>query len=585
MLKLIKFLKPYYLSAAAALGLIFLQAVAELLLPTLMADIVDIGVVNGDIAYIFQVGGLMIIVTLAGTLCAVAASFLSARTATAFGRDLRSAVFRKVEEFSLSEFDRFGTSSLTIRTTNDITQIQQVVMMSMRIMARAPMMAVGGIIMAVSKSASLSVTIVFAVPVIFLAIHLVARKGLPLFQKIQTKLDRVNQVLRENLTGVRVIRAFNKTEEEKNRFKEPNRALTLTTVSASKIMAAMMPLMMLILNFTTIAVFWFGGLKIDQGTMQVGELMAFIQYVMQIMFSLIMVSTIFVMIPRASVSAARVNEVFDTKPAIKEFLKEQAGLASGTGEKEQAVSNGKGLLEFQNVTFSYPGAEKPVLKDISFTAEPGKVTAIIGSTGSGKSTLLNLIPRFYDPQQGKILLDGVDIKELPPKTLRDKIGYVPQKAVLFSGTIAENIRYGKEDATIEEIAAAAETAQAAEFINRNNGLEAPISQGGTNISGGQKQRLSIARALIRRPQILLFDDSFSALDYKTDARLRQALKRATAGATVLVVAQRVSTIIDADQIIVLDEGEIAGIGTHKELLKGYAVYREIVSSQYAEEIV
>jgi ATP-binding cassette subfamily B multidrug efflux pump len=585
MLKLIKFLKPYYLSAAAALGLIFLQAVAELLLPTLMADIVDIGVVNGDIAYIFQVGGLMIIVTLAGTLCAVAASFLSARTATAFGRDLRSAVFRKVEEFSLSEFDRFGTSSLTIRTTNDITQIQQVVMMSMRIMARAPMMAVGGIIMAVSKSASLSVTIVFAVPVIFLAIHLVARKGLPLFQKIQTKLDRVNQVLRENLTGVRVIRAFNKTEEEKNRFKEPNRALTLTTVSASKIMAAMMPLMMLILNFTTIAVFWFGGLKIDQGTMQVGELMAFIQYVMQIMFSLIMVSMIFVMIPRASVSAARVNEVFDTKPAIKEFLKEQAGLASGTGEKEQAVSNGKGLLEFQNVTFSYPGAEKPVLKDISFTAEPGKVTAIIGSTGSGKSTLLNLIPRFYDPQQGKILLDGVDIKELPPKTLRDKIGYVPQKAVLFSGTIAENIRYGKEDATIEEIAAAAETAQAAEFINRNNGLEAPISQGGTNISGGQKQRLSIARALIRRPQILLFDDSFSALDYKTDARLRQALKRATAGATVLVVAQRVSTIIDADQIIVLDEGEIAGIGTHKELLKGYAVYREIVSSQYAEEIV
>ncbi|NLC51716.1 MAG: ABC transporter ATP-binding protein, partial [Firmicutes bacterium] len=391
MLKLIKFLKPYYLSAAAALGLIFLQAVAELLLPTLMADIVDIGVVNGDIAYIFQVGGLMIIVTLAGTLCAVAASFLSARTATAFGRDLRSAVFRKVEEFSLSEFDRFGTSSLTIRTTNDITQIQQVVMMSMRIMARAPMMAVGGIIMAVSKSASLSVTIVFAVPVIFLAIHLVARKGLPLFQKIQTKLDRVNQVLRENLTGVRVIRAFNKTEEEKNRFKEPNRALTLTTVSASKIMAAMMPLMMLILNFTTIAVFWFGGLKIDQGTMQVGELMAFIQYVMQIMFSLIMVSMIFVMIPRASVSAARVNEVFDTKPAIKEFLKEQAGLASGTGEKEQAVSNGKGLLEFQNVTFSYPGAEKPVLKDISFTAEPGKVTAIIGSTGSGKSTLLNLI--------------------------------------------------------------------------------------------------------------------------------------------------------------------------------------------------
>jgi len=490
----------------------------------------------------------------------------------AFGRDLRGQMFKRAEDFSLNEFDKIGTSSLITRTTNDITQIQQVVVMSLSMMARAPMMAIGGLIMAVSKNAKLSLVIVFVIPVIALGVFIVAKKGTPLFKVIQTKLDNLNQVLRESLMGVRVIRAFNRVDHEKKRFEEANHDLTSTSIKVNKIMAALMPGMSLILNFTTVAVIWFGAIRIDSGNMQVGDLMAFIQYVMQIMFALVMLSMMFVMIPRATASAVRINEVFDTIPEIKD------------PEKSRTVNKNDGLIEFKNVTFSYPGAEQPVLKDISFIASPGKVTAIIGGTGSGKSTLVNLIPRFYDVDSGSILVDGIDIREVSQKNLRSKIGFVPQKAVLFTGTIKDNIKYGKEDATEEEIKYAAEIAQATEFIsNMKDGFDSLIAQGGTNISGGQKQRLSIARALVKKPEIYLFDDSFSALDFKTDAKLRSALKNETTHSALIIVAQRVTTIIDADQIIVLDEGEIAGIGNHKELLETCNVYREIVSSQLSEE--
>lgn len=572
MIKLLKFLKPYRLSIMVTLGLIFLQSISELFLPTLMGNIVDKGIVNGDTFYIFKIGGIMMLITLVGTICAIVASFLSAKSAIGFGRDLRSQVFRRAEDFSLNEFDKIGTSSLITRTTNDITQVQQVVIMSLRILARAPMMVIGGIIMAVTKSAKLSLVIIFIIPIIILGILLVAKKATPLFKVVQTKLDKLNQVLRENLTGVRVIRAFNRVEHEKTRFDEANRDLTNTAIKVSKLMAALMPGMSLILNFSTIAVIWFGAIRIDSGTMQVGDLMAFIQYVMQIMFALIMVSMMFVMIPRASASAVRINEVLDTIPEIID------------PEQAKDFHKSHGHLEFRNVTFSYPGAEEPALNNISFTAEPGKFTAIIGGTGSGKSTLVNLIPRFYDIDSGGILVNGIDIREISQKSLREKIGFVPQKSALFTGTITDNIKYGKEFATSLEIAAAAETAQATEFIsNMKDGFDSIIAQGGTNLSGGQKQRLSIARALIKKPEIYLFDDSFSALDFKTDAKLRSALKDQTKNTTLIIVAQRVSTIIEADQIIVLDKGEISGIGKHKELLKTCAVYREIVSSQLSEE--
>jgi ATP-binding cassette subfamily B multidrug efflux pump len=572
MLRLSRFFRPYGLAIVTVLSLVFLQSISELLLPTLMANIIDIGIVNGDTSYIFTTGTTMLIIALLGTTCAIIASFLSAKTAMAIGRDLRLQVFTKAEAFSLSEFDRLGTSSLITRTTNDITQIQQIALMSLRMMARAPMIAIGGIILAVSKNARLSLTIVFAIPVITLSILIVAKKGTPLFKLIQTKLDKLNQILRENLTGVRVIRAFNRTDFEQKRFLAANYNLTSTAIQVSKIMAVIMPGMSLILNFTTIAVIWFGAVRIDSGTMQVGDLMAFIQYLMQIMFSLIMLSMIFVMIPRASASAERINEVLDMTPEIKD------------PERPEKIQPQQGLVEFKNVTFNYTGAEKPVLENISFIAAPGKVTAILGGTGSGKSTLINLIPRFYDLDQGSIFIDGIDIKKLPQKTIRDIIGLIPQKAVLFTGTITANIRYGKEDATETEIRHAIETAQAAEFITKMpKGLNTFIAQGGTNLSGGQKQRLAIARALVRKPKIYLFDDSFSALDFKTDAKLRNALQKETKDATLIIVTQRVSTIIDAEQIIVLDEGKIAGIGTHQELLKTCTVYKEIVASQLSQE--
>ncbi|WP_025852143.1 ABC transporter ATP-binding protein [Paenibacillus ehimensis] len=572
MLKLFAYLKPYRASIAIVLALIFLQSLSDLYLPTLMADIVDIGVVQGDTPYILRIGGFMLLVAAAGTVCSVAASYYSSKVAAGFGQRLRGSVFEHVENFSLQEFDRIGTASLITRTTNDITQVQQVLTMMLRMMVSAPMLCIGGIVMAVSQDAKLSLVLIVIIPVLVGAIFFIASKGIPLFKAMQTKLDKLNLVLREGLTGIRVIRAFNRAGHEKRRFNEANLDLTGTGLKVNRIMGAMMPVMMLTMNFATIAIIWFGSFRIDSGDMQVGSLMAFLQYAMQIMFSLMMVSMMFVMIPRASVSAARIREVLDMVPTLN--------------DPEQAKDGGtlKGYVEFQEVSFSYPGAEKPAIEGITFTAGPGEVTAIIGGTGAGKSTLISLIPRFYDAAEGRVLVDGTDVREMTQEALRAKIGFVPQKAVLFSGTIRDNIRYGKEDATEEEIRHAADIAQSTEFISEmKDGFDSVIAQGGSNISGGQKQRLSIARALVRRPDIYVFDDSFSALDFKTDAKLRAALREETGEATVIIVAQRVSTVIDADRIVVLDEGRIAGIGRHRELLDTCKVYREIVSSQLSEE--
>lgn len=571
MLKLLKNLSVYKWIVLAILGLVFIQSMSDLFLPTLMADIIDKGVVIGDISYIWKIGGIMLLVAALGAIASVVASYYSSKAAMGLGRDIRRKVFDHVENFSLQDFDEIGTASLITRTTNDITQVQQVVIMMLRMVVSAPIMLVGGIIMAVSKDAKLSLIIVAAMPILIGSVLLILYKGVPLFQTVQTRLDRLNLVLRENLTGIRVIRAFNREKQEQVRLKKANKDLTDVSIKVNKMMAFLMPVMMLVMNLTVVGVIWFGGLRIDNGAMQIGDLMAFIQYVMQIMFALVMASMMFVMIPRAAVSAKRINEVLAMQPT---FLDE------GTKKADKEP----GTLEFDSVSFSYPGAEAPALSDISFTAKSGKVTAIIGGTGAGKTTLINLIPRFYDVTSGTIRVNGVDIRESSQEEVRSKIGFVPQKALLFSGTIAENIRFGKQDATQAEIEHAARTAQAEDFISRmDDGYDAVISQGGSNVSGGQKQRLSIARALIRKPDIYIFDDSFSALDYKTDANLRAALKDETEQATVLIVAQRVSTVIDADQIIVIDNGGIAGIGTHEELLEHNQVYREIVESQISEE--
>ncbi|WP_061213972.1 ABC transporter ATP-binding protein [Syntrophomonas wolfei] len=572
MIKLYRFIKPFTVSILAILLLVFLQTLAELYLPTLMSDIVDIGIVNGDTGYIMKIGGLMLLITALGTVCAITASFLSARTSVGFGRILRSKVFSRVEDFSLQEFNEIGTATLITRTTNDINQIQTVTFMILRMMVSAPMMCIGGIIMAVSKDRPLSLCIVVVIPVIIALIAIIISKAMPLFKLMQIKLDKINLVLRENLTGIRVIRAFNRIEREQQRFAEANYDLCQNAIRVNKLMASLMPSMMLVMNFTIIAIIWFGSIRINNGDMQVGSLMAFIQYAMQIMMSLVMVAMMFIMLPRASASAIRINEVLETNPQIKD------------PEETLSADKAQGILEFKNVSFSFPGAEKPAISNISFTARPGETTALIGGTGSGKTSLINLIPRFYDVDEGSVLVDGVDVREMSQKSLRAKIALVPQKSVLFSGSISDNIRYGKQDASDEEVRRAAEISQAIEFISgMPGGFDAVIEQGGSNVSGGQKQRLSIARALVRRPEIYIFDDSFSALDFKTDARLRLALKKETADATVIVIAQRVTTLMDAGQIIVLEDGRIVGMGTHKELLNSCDVYREIVYSQLSEE--
>lgn len=572
MIKIFRYLKPYRIPLFFVIVLLFLQSMSELYLPTLMADIVNTGVVKGDTGYIWRIGLFMILVAVGGIVTSIAASYYSSKVASGFGKSLRSKVFSHVERFSLEEFDKLGTASLITRTTNDITQIQQVTLMMMRMMVSAPLLAIGGIIMAMSKDKTLSLVFVIIIPVLMGAIFLIAGRGVPLFKIIQKRIDRLNLVLREGLTGIRVIRSFNRTEHEAKRFEKANFDLTETSIKVNKVMAAMMPTMMLVLNVSSIAIIWYGGIRIDNGSMQVGDLIAFLQYAMQIMFSFIMVSVMFVMIPRASASAVRINEVLETLPVIKD------------AEHAAAPSSKKGYVEFQDVSFSYPGAEQPAVSGISFSAKPGEVTAIIGGTGSGKSTLISLIPRFYEADSGSVLVDGQDVRDIPQADLRAKIGFVPQKAVLFTGTIADNIRYGNEAATDEQMEHAARIAQAADFIGEmEKGYESEISQGGNNVSGGQKQRLSIARALVRQAEIYIFDDSFSALDFKTDAKLRAALKSETRESTVIIVAQRVSTVKDADRIIVMDESRIAGIGTHHELLESSEVYREIVYSQLSEE--
>lgn len=572
MIKLLKYLKPFWRSVVLVLVLVLLQSLTQLLLPTLMADIVDQGIAKGNNAIIFRLGGIMLVVALGNAACAMGASFFSARLSMGYGRVLRNEVFSHVQKFSLREYNKFGAASLITRVTNDITQVQMVVLMSLRMLFTAPLMMIGGIVLAVSRDPNLSRLLLILLPVMTVAVLAIAYLVMPLFKAIQAKLDKLNLVLRENLTGIRVIRAFNRDKFEQKRFDTANLDLTKASTFVNRFMGATMPAITLLMNLASVAILWFGGHRVAGGAMQVGDLMAFLQYMMQIMFSMMMVSMMFIMLPRALASVKRINEVLDTSPEIVD------------PEMDVAADGAQGYLEFRDVTFSYPGAEVPVLQNISFRAGPGEVTAIIGGTGSGKSTLTNLIPRFYDVDSGSILVDGVNVRDMNQETLRDKIGLVPQQALLFTGTIASNIRMGKEDATADEVGKAAETAQAMDFITAMpDGFDSDVAQGGVNFSGGQKQRLAIARALVRHPEIYIFDDSFSALDFRTDARLRRALKDETSGATMLIVAQRVATVMDADRIIVLEKGAVAGIGTHKDLMEDCHVYREIVLSQVSEE--
>jgi len=523
--------------------------------------------------YIIKTGVLMLLLSLLAAACTVLVGFLSAKTAASLARNLRNKVFAKVESFSNSEFDKFSTASLITRTTNDITQIQMLTVIMMRMVFYAPIMGIGGVIKAISKSTSMSWIIAVAVIALLGLILTVFTIAMPKFKTIQKLIDRLNLVTRENLSGMMVIRAFNTQKFEEERFDKANKDLTRTNLFVNRVMVFMMPAMMLIMNGVTLLIVWVGAHQIANSAMQVGDMMAFMQYAMQIMFAFLMLSMMFIMIPRASVSAQRIAEVLEIKPEITD-----------PKEAKEFDRKAEGVVEFRNVTFRYPGAEEDMLKDISFKALPGKTTAFIGSTGSGKTTLVNLIPRFYDILSGQVLVDGVDVRDTTQYQLREKIGYVPQKGSLFSGTIESNLKYGDEHATDGDIIKAAEIAQAMEFISeKSEAFQTAISQGGTNVSGGQKQRLSIARALVKKPKIYIFDDSFSALDFKTDAALRKALKDQTESSTVLIVAQRISTIINADQIIVLEEGKIVGIGSHKELMESCPTYEEIALSQLSKE--
>ncbi|WP_326975244.1 ABC transporter ATP-binding protein [Caproicibacter sp. BJN0012] len=572
MLKIYRNLKPFAASIITILLLLFLQVMSDLYLPTLMSDIVNSGIMAGDIGYIWKTGEIMLLIAAGGVICAVAAGYLGSRVALGLGRNLRNQVFRRVENFSLHEFDKFGSSTLITRTTNDIIQIQTVTIMIINMMVRAPLTCIGGIMQAYHQDRTLTIVLAVALPILILVIWLVTSRVIPLFRQVQKKLDRINLILRENLTGIRVIRAFDKIGHEKARFEDANRDLTDTYIRVNRIMAFLMPMMMMIMNLVSTSILWFGSKRIDTGEMNIGALMAFTQYAMQIMFSLLMFVMMFVMIPRAQAAADRISAVLETTPEIVD------------PDQPEAAEEERGYVEFRNVTFRYHGAEQPAIRNVSFSVRPGETTAIIGGTGSGKSTLINLIPRFYDVDEGEILVDGTNVKAMTQEDLRKRIGFVPQKASLFTGTVKENLLYGREDATEEEIRHAAQVAQASEFITgMPDGYDSLLAESGRNLSGGQKQRLSIARALVRRPEIYVFDDSFSALDFKTDARLRAALKKNTADATVIIVAQRVGTVMDADRIIVLDEGAVAGIGTHRELLKECEVYREIVESQLSEE--
>ncbi|KOT62083.1 multidrug ABC transporter ATPase [Streptomyces rimosus subsp. rimosus] len=549
-----------------------IQTLATLYLPTLNADIIDDGVIKGDMGYILGLGGVMIAVTLLQICCSIGAVYFGARTAMALGRDIRAAVFDRVQSFSAREVGRFGAPSLITRTTNDVQQVQMLVLMTFTMMVAAPIMCVGGVVMALNQDVPLSGLILVIVPVLAILVSLIVRRMRPLFRGVQDRIDTVNRVLREQITGIRVIRAFVRDGYERERFKSANHDLYDVSLRAGRLMSLMFPLVMLIVNVSSVAVVWFGGHRIDSGGMQIGALTAFLSYLMYIFMSIMMATFMVMMLPRAEVCAERIQEVLGTDTSV-------------TPPKAPVTELRRhGELELRGVEFRFPGAEEPVLKDISLLARPGETTAVIGSTGSGKSTLLGLVPRLFDATGGQVLVDGVDVRTLAPETLASVIGLVPQKPYLFSGTVATNLRYGNPDATDEELWHALETAQARDFVERmEGGLDAPIAQGGGNVSGGQRQRLAIARALVRRPEIYLFDDSFSALDYATDAALRAALARETDRATVVIVAQRVSTIRGADRIVVLDEGRVVGTGTHTELMADNETYREIVLSQLTEQ--
>ena len=576
MLKLFRLLAPYRGYIAIVLVLALAQSLGFLLLPRLMSDIVDKGIVKGDQRAIIRIGGLMLLMSIAATFCAILSSYYASKVATGFGRILRGTIFARVEHFSIHQFDRFGSASLVTRTTNDTTQVQQMLTMMLTMVITAPMMATGGVILALSQDTQLAWVLIAVMPVMALVFGVILRGAVPLSQAMQAKIDRLNLIIGEGLSGVRVIRAFDRGARQGERFDRANLDLTNTAIALNRLMAFLMPALIVMLNLTSLAIIWVGSHRIDAGQMQVGAMIASLQYAMQILFAVFMVTAMFVMLPRAAASAARINEVLDISPEVVD--------PAGPAERPRAAR--RGHVEFQNVTFQYPGAEEAALSGVSFTAHPGEMTAIIGGTGSGKSTLAGLIPRFYDVNHGRVLVDGVDVREMPQADLRGRIGFVPQKAVLFTGTVAANIRYGRENASDEEIRHAATVAQAIEFVDAMpETFASPISQGGINLSGGQKQRLSIARAIVRKPDVYVFDDSFSALDFATDARLRAALREETGNATVFVVAQRISTVINADRIIVLDNGRVAGVGTHADLLENNEIYREIVASQVSLEEV
>ncbi|WP_025157047.1 ABC transporter ATP-binding protein [Leifsonia aquatica] len=573
LLKLLgRYLRPHW---RLLVGVVFFQLAQSLLslwLPTLNADITDNGIAKGDTGYILAVGAEMLGVTLVQVACSIAAVYFGAKVAMRVGRDLRTAIFHKVGEFSEREVSRFGAPSLITRNTNDVQQVQMLVLMTCTLLVSAPILAIGGIILAMQQDLELSWLIAVSVPILLIAVSLIITRMVPLFRRMQERIDRVNRVLREQLTGIRVIRAFVREDVETERFAVANDQVTETALKAGRLFALMFPIVMLVLNVSSVAVIWFGSFRVDDGSMQIGTLTAFLQYLMQILMGVMMSTMMAVLVPRAAVCADRIGEVLGTEASVRAAENPVTELAA------------HGTVEFVDVGFAYPGAEEPVLRDVTFLARSGETTAIIGSTGSGKTTLVNLVPRLFDATSGLVLVDGVDAAELDPELLWSRIGLVPQRPYLFSGTVATNLRYGKPDATDEELWAALEIAQAKDFVqSMPEGLDAPIAQGGTNVSGGQRQRLAIARALVKRPEIYVFDDSFSALDTATDARLRGALGRSVADATMIVVAQRVSTIVDADQIIVLEDGRVVGRGTHEELLESNPTYAEIVSSQLTAE--
>ncbi|MFI2466069.1 ABC transporter ATP-binding protein [Streptomyces globisporus] len=564
-------LGPYKKPIVLLVLLQLLQTCATLYLPSLNADIIDNGVVAGDTGYILEFGGLMIAVSVLQVLCNVGAVYYGARTASALGRDVRAAVFDRVQSFSARELGRFGAPSLITRTTNDVQQVQMLVLLAFTLMVSAPIMCVGGIIMALGLDVPLSAVLLAVVPVLGVSVGLIVRRMGPLFRTMQERLDGVNRVLREQITGNRVIRAFVRDGYEEKRFRQANTELTDVSVATGRLMALMFPTVMTVVNLSSIAVVWFGAHRIDSGGMQIGALTAFLAYLMQIVMAVMMATFMFMMVPRAEVCAERIEEVLGTESSVVPPVAPVTELRR------------HGHLEVRGAEFRYPGAEEPVLRNVDLVARPGETTAVIGSTGSGKSTLLGLVPRLFDVTDGEVLVDGEDVRTLDPALLAKTVSLVPQKPYLFSGTVATNLRYGNPDATDEELWHALEVAQAKAFVEAlEQGLDAPIAQGGTNVSGGQRQRFAIARTLVQRPEIYLFDDSFSALDYATDAALRAALGRETAGATVVIVAQRVSTIRDADRILVLDEGRLVGTGTHHELMDGNETYREIVLSQLTE---